>query len=175
MKKKLVLAVAFAAVLTTGTVLASPVHPGGLGIGALWGGSVGGGGNFGFGNVALSLKLPTVPIFWGVTLNIHNDWMAVGVQGDYYFMGGYLVGDILGWYLGLGAFGNFGFGSNVSFVGFGGRVPIGLTFQPISLLEVFLTLAPQVGGRVWISGNYSGFQFPQGSFFNFELGLRLWL
>jgi len=170
MKKKLVLAVAFAAVLTTGTALASPVHPGGLGIGALWGGSL----DNGFHNsAALSLKLPNVPIFWGIRLGGFDGNLWVGIQGDYYFLGSQII-PTLSWFLGLGAYGNIHIGGDNLGIGFGARLPVGLTWQPINLLEVFINLAPQVGGAFWTGGG-GGFDFPHGGFFGAEIGIRLWL
>lgn len=170
--KKLVLVVVLVAVIGTGTVFAQGAHPNKLGIGILWGGNVG---NHFSNNLALSLKVPSVPIFWGITARITNDWFAVGVQGDYYMIGSYFVGDMLGWFLGLGFYANAGFGDNSSNIGFGARLPVGLTFQPLNFFEVFLNIAPQVGGAIWISGDKDGFEFPHGGFFNFELGIRFWL
>jgi len=170
MKKKLVLGVVLAAILTTGTAFASPVHPSdSLGIGVLWGGSVDNG--FHPGGVALSLKMPSVPIFWGINARFSNNWTSIGVQGDVYLLGSYFVSDILGWFLGVGLYGNFGFNSDHSAIGFGARLPVGLTFQPFHLLEVFFNLAPHVGA--WVH-SYHGFEMPVGGFFGAEIGVRLW-
>ena len=170
--KKLVLGVVLAAILATGTAAAdSPVHPDGLGIGILWGSSFGG---YGYGgNIALSLKVPSMPIFWGITARIQEHWTAIGVQGDVYIMGSYFVGDILGWFLGIGGYGNFGFGNNNAAIGLGVRLPIGLTFQPIPLLEIFANITPQIGLAIWTGGD-GGIDFPHGGLFGFEIGLRLW-
>lgn len=183
MKKKLVVAVALAAVLATvpvtQTFADSPVHPDGLGIGVLWGMGWGGSGYGGASNIALSLKLPTMPVFWGINLGVGNHWFSIGVQGDVYFMGGYLVGDMLGWFLGFGLYGNFGTstgsGTDVAIIGFGARLPIGLTFQLANFFEIFLNMAPTLGLGVWTAGPNSGLEFPHGGIFNFEIGLRIWL
>ncbi|MCL2191042.1 MAG: DUF3996 domain-containing protein [Treponema sp.] len=167
--KKAVIGIALAAVLAAGTAFASPVHPNGFGIGALWGGSVDGGLN---NNVALSLHVPGVPVFWGIRLGLGGENLRLGLQGDYYFLGSYLVGDFLGWFLGFGLYGNFSFGDNAA-IGFGARLPIGLTIQPIDLLEIFLNVAPQIGLHMYTGGG-GGIHFPSGGFFGFEIGLRLW-
>ena len=168
--KKLVLGVVLAAILATGTAVAdSPVHPDGLGIGVLWGGSAYSG-NFN-NNVALSLKLPSVPIFWGIRLGLGSEHFWLGLQGDYYFLGGELI-PTLSWFLGLGGYINAWFGDAAA-IGFGVRLPIGLTWQPINVFELFLNLAPQLGGRIHTYGD-GGFSFPHGGFFGFEIGLRFW-
>ena len=172
--KKLVIVITLVAILGAGTVFASPVHPGGLGLGVLWGSAVGGtGGDFSDNNnVAFSLKLPTVPIFWGIRLGGFADTLWVGIQGDHYFLGGQLV-PTLSWYLGVGAYCHFWMGDDFA-LSFGGRLPIGLTWQPISLLEVFANIVPQIGGFIY-TGSDGGFDFPHGGFFGFELGFRVWL
>jgi len=181
MKKKLLIAVVLAAVLATGTAMAdSPAHPDGLGIGVLWGMGWGGS-DWGPGsNIALSLKVPALPIFWGINLGIGNHWFSIGVQGDVYFLGGYLVGNWLGWFLGFGLYANFGMstasGVDAALIGFGARLPIGLTFQFLNnFLELFVNVAPSIGLGIWVGDYGSGVEFPHGGIFNFELGLRLWL
>ncbi|MCL2232356.1 MAG: DUF3996 domain-containing protein [Treponema sp.] len=180
MKKKLVLIVTLAALMTVGAAgnlfAESPVHPGGWGIGAIWGSDVGGERGYrSTNNLAFSLKIPDVPIFWALDLSVTSDWTRIGVQGDYYLAGGFFVSDILGWFLGIGFYGNFMFGNDIGAVGFGARLPIGLTFQPIDILEVFLNIAPRLGGTFWTTGHHDGFRFPDDrGFFGFELGLRLW-
>ncbi|MCL2557093.1 MAG: hypothetical protein FWE09_01295 [Treponema sp.] len=169
MKKKLALALTLATFVSAGAAFASPVHPGGLGIGALWGGTINN--NDFHNNVALSLKLPGIPIFWGATVNF-GEAFGIGLQGDYYFLGGPIV-PTLSWFLGFGGYADIRLGDNAS-IGFGGRLPIGLTWQPISLLEVFLNAAPRLGARIQ-TGSGGGFHFPSGGFFLFEAGLRIWI
>ena len=169
MKKKVLLALALASVLSAGAAFASPVHPGGLGIGALWGGSVGDGFN---GNVALSLKLPVSPIFWGIRFGLGSEASWIGIQGDQYLIGSQLL-PTLSWFLGVGAYVNAWFGDAAG-LGFGVRVPIGLTWQPVSLFELFLNMAPQLGAYVQ-TGKGGGLSFPHGGFFGYEIGMRLWI
>jgi len=177
LKKKLVLGAVLATVMATGTAFASPVHPDGLGIGILWGGNAGWGRNSSFnaGNVALSLKLPAVPVFWGINLGFGNHWFSIGVQGDVYILGSELL-PTLSWFLGLGGYVNFTTGTgnynDWAHIGLGARLPIGLTWQPVSIFELFLNLAPSLGihihtrgdGNVGLGGGIGG-----------ELGLRVWL
>jgi len=169
MKRKLLLALALGSVLTAGTAFASPVHPGGLGIGALWGGYFGDGI---VSNAALSLKLPISKIFWGVRFGVGSDHFWMGLQGDRYLIGTWLT-PTLAWFLGVGAYVNTWFGDAAG-VGFGVRVPFGLTWQPVRFFEAFMNIAPQLGAYAQ-SGENGGFLFPKGGFFAYELGLRFWI
>ena len=181
MSKRFVVAAVLAAVMLVGAagkasaLPESPVHPGGLGIGVLWG--MGFADGHSTSNIALSLKHPAMPIFWGISLQLRENWMGFGVTGDAYWWGGYLVDTIFGWYLGLGLYGNFaaytGSGPDEAWLGLGGRLPMGLTFQPFDPLEIFLTLAPSLGVRIGTGGGADDFAFDD-SFFNFEFGIRLW-
>jgi len=167
--KKFLCVLALVAVIATGTAFASPVHPGGLGIGVLWGGSINDG-NFD-NNVALSLKIPASRVFWGVRIGVGQDDLMLGVQGDVYILGGPIV-PTLGWYLGVGGYVAGVFADDVA-LAFGVRLPIGLTWQPINILEVFGNVVPQVGALL-TTGDNGGFEMPSGGFFGFELGVRLW-
>lgn len=167
--KKLFLCGALGLVLAVSGVFAD--HPSGLGIGILgrFGWSYGGGG---FGGGALSLKLPSIPIFWGVNAGIGTNYFGFGVTGDKYLIDQTLAnigGSVpFGWYLGLGGYFNFAswtwkddyIGSDLkrhdatkTDLGFGVRVPIGIDLQiPISTikLEVFLEAAPSLGLGIYI-------------------------
>ena len=170
MKKKVIIAIALAAILVTGTAFAADVHPNGLGIGALWGGNAVWGGNGTIGNsVALSLKVPSVPIFWGISFHLGGA-LSLGVQGDSYILGSQLI-PTLSWFLGIGGYVNLVLG-NEAYIGLGARLPIGLTWQPIDILEIFLNVAPSLGLGFWTAGN-GGIHFPDGGI-GWELGIRLW-
>jgi hypothetical protein len=187
MKKKL-FASALVLILATGAVFAD--HPNGFGIGVV--GSYGWGRDLG---AALSLKVPAIPVFWAINAEFdsrdNEDHFSIGISGDKYLIDSVLVKDIgLHWYVGLGAWGNFYSHtwtvltkeySSTSF-GFGARLPIGLSWQPIPLLEVFLDFVPRLGvafspevkddaGKVLQKG---GADFPVFGF-PIELGIRLWL
>jgi len=176
--KKLVLLAALAAILATGTAFAD--HPDGFGIGLVggfgWGGLGGGAGG-------LSLKIPGIPIFWAVNLGGSNEHFRIGLTGDYYMIDKALAPQaFLHWFLGLGGFVNLSIWSTKDWsrtdFDLGARVPIGLSFQPIKLLEIFLDVAPSFG--LGITGSYedknkkydSGFGFFWG--LPLEIGLRLW-
>jgi hypothetical protein len=143
-------------------------HPGELGIGL-----VGGGGRYG-GNVGLSLKVPSMPPFWSINLRINKGYFGLGVSGDYYLVDKALVPDInLGWFFGVGGYVNTAFYDNSYadrlWLGIGGRVPIGLSWQPVKFLEVFIAAIPDIGlGIVPELGNLDWN-------INGELGVRLWL
>jgi len=169
----------------------------GLGIGLILGG--GGGVNGGGFHPGLSLKIPSIPIFWGVYLgwSSNNDWghtnyFGITVTGDYYFVdknlfsstanssdGSYNVK--LDWFFGLGGAVNLNFW-NVRYreagkewrddgfgVGLGLRIPIGLSWHVITPFEIALGLVPTFG--VYLSDYYSGFWWD----INAELIFRLWI
>jgi hypothetical protein len=161
--KKLLFVLILVAVLTTGTAFAD--YPGGFGIG-IQGGFGGAGGGAG-----VTFKLPSIPIFFVVdTLGLGGDSFVISGAGDYYLLHNSIVPDInLHWY--------FGFGVGVSLWGFGnnfglaatGRLPIGLSWQPINMLEIYLQAVPQIGLQVapeiklW------------DNFWGGNLGIRVWL
>jgi hypothetical protein len=154
MKKKAIVVLAF--LLCVGTVGLFAEHPKGLGIGVQggWSGGVGGG---------LSLKLPSVPVFWTIDL----DYGGLGVAGDFYLIDQTLVKD-LGWYLGIGVYGYFGVWADELSIAAGGRIPIGLSWRPIDLLEIYAQAVPSIG--LSVSPNLG--LWP--NFFGGNLGIRLW-
>ena len=157
--KKFILVLVLAAVLATGTAFAQ--HPDGFGIGVLgrwdidfigtddshWGG----------GGVALSLKIPKVPIFWAFNVGFGADYFAFGFTGDYYIIDKIFAQDIrLGWYLGVGVFFNFimidyslwGYKYERNDISVGGRVPVGIYWLATDLIELFLEVAPSLGAGI---------------------------
>jgi len=167
--KKLLFVLALTALIATGAAFAD--HPGGLGIG-IQGGFGGNWSGGALGSPALSLKVPRIPIFWAIRLDISPDYAGLGVSGDYYFIHSKLVPDInLHWYLGVGGYLRLG-SDNPARLGVGARVPVGLSWQPIPLLEVFLQLVPSLGASLGFSlppdfrldGGYGG-----------DIGIRIWL
>ena len=183
--KKLVLVLVLAVIIS---VSAFADHPDGWGVGIM--GTFGGGwsgGGIGYG-AALSLKAPQLPIFWGVNLHIGSDYFGFGIIGDNYIIHSPLVQDVgLHWYLGIGGwlnFYNYSYSAPTDYsytsFAFGARLPIGLSFQPISLLEVFLDIAPSLGIAIDSEGKYGntvahegGLHFPAGGW-PFAIGIRLW-
>jgi hypothetical protein len=125
-----------------------------------------------YSGAAFSLKVPDVPIFWGINLGFGSHYFKLGVTGDKYFIDQSLVPDInLHWYVGIGGYVNFYHVWDYFSFGFGARLPIGLSWH-IDIVEVFLDVAPGLGIR--ISPSYGDkFNFPDGSL-AFELGVRLW-
>ena len=150
----------------------------GFGIGILGGGG-GGFGTHGYGNVGLSLKVPQVPIFWGLYGNFLRNYPGFGVTADYYFLDANLVSDTLtnedgnynfklDWYVGIGGFFNLFVGRSTNYFDTGVRVPIGLSWHIIRQLELFLDVAPNIGITNWRS---SRLHFGVIA----ELGLRYWI
>jgi hypothetical protein len=164
-------------------------HPGGLGVGVIGSFGLGGGG------AALSLKVPALPIYWGISLKLkgssgagHTSEFGFGVSGDYYFYDQALVPDIgLGWYLGGGAF--IGYWSatwhatagakdwTYALLQVGGELPIGLSWMiPIPVkLELFIQAVPNIGVKFALSGN----DYYDGDLLWWDiggnLGIRIWL
>lgn len=181
--KKYLLVLALAAFFAAGTAFAD--YPDGLGIGVQFG--FGGAWDDEYygdpgGNVALSLKIPSLPVFWTVNMALNKDWwdFYLGVSGDYYFIHQALVPEInLDWYLGVGAVIEVGKTKEYKVLGktYGGdlwlgtaaRLPVGLSIQPLDLLEIYFEVAPSIGA--WI---FDEFEFPFGGWSG-ALGVRFWL
>jgi opacity protein-like surface antigen len=165
--KKLVLVLVLA-ILMAGAAFAD--HPSGFGIGVQGGG--GGnwsGGGFGSANTALTLKFPSVPIFWAIRADIWKDYFGLGVSGDFYFIDSEIAPSIgLNWYLGFGlGVGLWGFNDNLG-LGVSARLPIGLSWQPIDLLEIYLQVVPNLGVQI-----LPDVHFPYGGWGG-DIGIRFW-
>jgi hypothetical protein len=164
--KKILFVFVLVAIIATGTAFAD--YPSGFGIGVQggWSGSWTGGGG---GGAALSLKIPGVPVFWAVQLGFPgNDYVWLNVAGDYYLIHNPLVSSIgLHWYFGLGLGVGLGLGSSFH-LGAEFRVPVGLSWQPLDFLELYLQAVPSIGALfipdVGIWGGWGG-----------NLGIRFWL
>jgi len=149
---------------------------------------------------AMSLKVPDIPIFWNVnagyfreTADLHTiNSFWVGIAGDWLFVHRKLVPDIgLHWYAGVGGWINhytyiFSYHNNEKYTanseGVGLRVPIGLSLQPSSSLEIFLQAIPSIGADFRFEGkmNDGHVWHPSGTKFKYtnssvELGVRIWL
>ncbi|MDR0314019.1 MAG: hypothetical protein LBI14_10530 [Treponema sp.] len=168
--KKLVLVLVLS-ILMAGVVFAD--HPSGFGVGVQGGGSGNwqGGGGLGYG-AGLSLKLPSLPIFWTIglpSLKFGGGVFLLDVSGDYYMIDAQLVPSIgLNWYFGLGVGVTLGIGGGQLGLGATLRVPVGISFQPFDLLEIYLQVVPNIG--VWILPK---FDFPYGGW-GANLGVRFW-
>jgi hypothetical protein len=170
--KKLVLAAFLGLVLSAG---AFAEHPGGWGIGVLgrwgWGWDLAGSG---IGGAALSLKAPSAPVYWGLSLGIRDHYFGLAATGDYYLIDQTLISGVnFGWYLGLGGFVSFDSWRNFSAFAAGVRLPIGISWRPVDVVELFLDVAPGLGLGAYF-GDKSGLYFPAGDF-PLELGLRFWI
>ena len=147
----------------------------GFGIGAF--GTVGGSFSssaVGYGG-ALSLKAPTMPMYWGLSFGASDNYLRIGVIADYPIVRGTLVPNAgLGWYVHGGVYGRFVTASKYSALGFGARLPIGLNLRPPSVrfLEVFLAVVPTIGAY---TGNFGDGNFGFESGWSTELGFRIWL
>jgi len=151
------------AIIITGTVFAQ--HPKGTGIGGMWSGEFFSGGGMG---AALSLKLPSLPIFWGIHAHGWDSGLYLAVSGDKYFIDQTLVKEAgLGWYFGLGGYVGLTF-ANPPGAHFGARMPVGLSWMPVNFFELFLGLTPSLGVSL------RPFDFPTWGV-PLEIGLRVWI
>jgi hypothetical protein len=183
--KKLVVAVLLGLMLCTAGAFAD--HPNGWGVGLLgqYGGSWSGSG--GLGGAAVSLKAPSVPVFWGINLGFPSNGFLFGVTGDYYLVDQYLIQQAgFGWFLGIGGYFDFAtytytYGNkdySQTALGLGARVPIGLSWRPIDFFELFIDFAPSLG-ILFYSGNYYDYwkdesKIAFGGGWQGDIGLRFW-
>jgi hypothetical protein len=167
--KKMLLVLVLGLVLVTGAVFAE--HPAGkTGIGVVFGGAWNGSAYL---YPGLSLKLPSMPVYWGIYAHLSQYGFGVGATGDYYFIDSTLVnfggGSRLGWYLGLGGFADINFWQSGLAFDVGARVPIGLSWFIIPSAELFVDVAPGIGLGVGGGGPGLYWTLPA------EIGLRFWL
>ena len=155
----------------------------GTGIGAIFGGGYnrGIGGHF---YPGFSLKLPSIPIFWGFHSYISGDSFGLGVTGDAYLFEWNMVNKKvtnddgsyynvkIDWYLGMGFIIDMHFwaehdeGSVSGDLGF--RVPFGVSWHVVKKFEAAAGIAPGFG---WFGRNkVSDFLFV----FPLEVALRFW-
>jgi hypothetical protein len=185
--KRFVFVLALAAIIATGTAFAD--HPKGFGIGVVGNYSFAGFGGMGGG---LSLKFPGIPIYWALNLGFGENYLGFGITGDSYLIDKNLAGP-LHWFFGLGGYFSY-YGYTVKGISgfvdehtyswmYGGvRVPIGLSLQPIPLLEIFIDVAPSIGVGIYSGYEYKSFGITRkesgtvglGWGIPTEVGLRFW-
>jgi len=155
MKRKVVLGIVLASILATGTVFAD-----GFGIGVHGGfGRIGGGGglNLAFSNVFVYID----------AIGAGDGYMHVAGAVDFMSLLHNEFVNTLSFYVrvGIGA-SLWGFGDDLGLAA-GVRAPIGLSWRPIDLLEIFLQGVPQIGAQIMPS---IGLNWGIGG----NLGIRLW-
>jgi hypothetical protein len=149
-------------------------------------GIVGGGGwsGVGAGYPGLSLKIPSIPIFWGFYIPIIRDGFSTGITADYYIFDSNLVSTEftnedgiykfkLDWYFGVGFFFNMYSWPDDFNLDLGLRLPIGLSWHIIRQIELFFGVNPGIG--FWI-GDYERHYMLSLVHFSIggEIGLRFW-
>jgi len=111
----------------------------------------------------LSLKVPQVPILWGIGAQLGGGAFNLAVTADWWLYQQKLV-SFIGLYVGPGLYMSVPDPFEI-----GGRIPVGLNAYPLDFLEVFLELAPAL---VFFSSD-AGITIPnfrlQGAF-----GFRFW-
>jgi len=132
-----------------------------------------------YGSAGLSLKVPAIPVFWGIYPMFYKSGLGLGITGDFYFIDSNVVTSgvtndngtynfKLDWFLGAGGFVNLYFWEAGMSVAFGARVPVGLSWHIIKELELFLDFAPGIG--IYLGPGGPGFYWAGAV----ELGLRYW-
>ena len=128
--------------------------------------------------LGLSLKMPQVPLFYGINLDLQRHGFSVSVTTDRYIIDDIMVPDInLGFFIGWGtyiSFVHYNYASTNwnSFRG-GLRVPIGVYILPTNFFEVFLNVAPSLGVGLYFGDYTDRFRFPEGGL-GLDIGLRFW-
>jgi hypothetical protein len=154
--------------LFLGTAGVFAKHPDGLGLGI-----VGRGGYGGYGP-SLSLKIPSMPVYWAVNLAIWDSYFGVNVAGDYHIIDTALIPDInLDWYFGLGGYlslgawdhGPYGDGFGLAV---GARAPLGLSWTFLKRFELFGDIYASLG--LGIAPKIYFPDFGVGG----EIGIRYW-
>jgi hypothetical protein len=139
----------------------------GWGIGALGGYNYRASGVYNDGSAGLSLKMPSIPVYWGANVRI-GEGFGLGLSADWHiYETSFIETDKidLDFFIGPGLFGNFYFGNNF-FLNAGIRVPVGVSFGAFKFLEIFVQGVPNVGLNV----NPMKFFFGLGA----EGGIRIW-
>lgn len=122
------------------------------------------------GTLGLSLKLPSMPVFWAARMEITPNVFGFGATGDVYIIDNPLIRDknvTLDWFFGVGGYANIFFSKSSTLFSLGARVPVGLSWYIVPEWELFLDLAPSVGlttEPLFPALGLSG-----------ELGLRYWV
>jgi len=134
----------------------------GFGIGAVVGGGVTNGGwlkTDGLFYPGLSLKIPSIPIFWGLNANIHpyDNYGGFDITGDVYLFEPNMVSSTatnddgsyykikIDWYFGLGMGLSSNFWHHGAGVGMCLRVPIGVSWHVVEPFEIAVGSVPAVG------------------------------
>jgi hypothetical protein len=161
-------AVVIALFLAAGTVYAE--HPNKFGIG-IQGAILGGAGFNGFGG-ELTLKFKgEKQLFWAIGPQLYKEYFRLNLSGDYYLLDKFFPSmTTLGGYVGIGVGLHTGFGGENVFELAGAlRIPIGLTFQPADVIEIYLQIVPQLGIMILPTPALWS------NFWGGSLGVRLWL
>jgi len=91
--------------------------------------------------LGLTAKFGHIPV--GVRYNFSNPG-SLGVSVDYHILDEQKLVESLDYYLGLGGFIGFNYGTDNNKFAFGGRIPVGLQLYPVHILEIYLGVVPLV-------------------------------
>ena len=150
-------------------------HPGGWGVGGVVQYNLPWDGFDGHIAAAISLKVPQLPIYWGLNFTFPRNAFSTRATADYYLMDfSNSTGDT-GFFAGFGGY--FGFYSEKSrtSIAFGPRFPIGFYTIRFGIFEIFLSLTPSLGVDIRF-GDFPGKSFTFPNFFlGADLGVRMWI
>jgi len=153
--------------LLAGTVAFADHAQDSLGLGAVFGVGMGWDGVIvpDFYPANLSLKIPNVPLFWGISVKPFR-YLGIGITGDYYFFEPNLVAKTatnddgsynvkIDWYVGAGFYVNM-YTGNDYFGGDGGfRMPFGVSWHALQDIKKLEVSVGSVGG-LGIGGHQTG-------------------
>ena len=93
---------------------------------------------------ALSVRLDSMPVMWGLGFSLGDNSFKLGITGDWWLYHSPLFG-IVSIYIGPGGYLNVQIGDNANILDIGARIPIGFQIFLIEPLELFLEIAPRIG------------------------------
>ena len=160
-----------------------------LGLGGIFGAGVGWNGQIShadFYPASLSLKVPKIPLFWGLKVWLFNEYaFGLGVTGDWYFIEPNLVETTktnadgsyqlkIDWYVGVGFYANMYMGRDY-FGGDGGlRVPFGVSWHAMQDIKKLEVSVGSVGGLGIGGGKYLDKPYFHLFFIPIEIAVRWW-
>jgi len=145
----------------------------------------------------LSIKIPGVPVFWGLNVALgesasgNTTYFGLGLTGDFHIFDNSL-GSNLNWWLGVGGLFRMDLYSekvtwqndpiDYNWINIGVRVPVGINLT-FSMFDLYFQAVPSAGVRLYSGWKFEvlGITFKDDSSVNFgwgvplEVGIRIWL
>ena len=135
---------------------------------------------------SLSLKIPKVPLFWGLKVGLFNVYdFGLGITGDWYFVEPNMISATktnddgsynlkIDWYVGVGFYANMYTGHDY-FAGDGGlRVPFGVSWHAMGEIKKLEVSVGSVGGLGIGGSKYLEKPYFHVFFIPVEVAVRWW-